>query len=1113
MDAFKTLSAFAPILNSLEDEETANMVVGTLSNMFAGEVRTEAMAKLNNIEYEVLMVEALNCVTSWFMNGTWLYKYPRTKSSLISAIFNGLAIRKSAAPKATSEVPEAEARAGKDKKGLGGLISRKSVMQPKAPKPNPAAAAAAAASASVPRQSAAITRREPGPVLREVASYTLLTLLNNLACFPNNSRTSSISSLITEDDIVPLLANELPGTEPGNFVRFFFSGSTLFTLIDRPNNGDPYLTIIVRDKTGRYVWDMIGASLAVDDEPLLAKSVIIHPEAIHLHPFVNPTPEKSEQALSTVFSYLGHWNNDELVRRVTDQAAQETRLLQSKQYGLAHDIRCQPAQPQTEPYKLSRNFLQGRLFLSNLGQFSTFNRHMCSLVNQCPAFYAALQQLDQLPERETYSAGVIYIKKGQSEQDIYSNESGSLQYQQFLTTLGWTVNIGSHVGYLGGLDKNGDTGKVTPYYADYNKEMVFHTATLISNRSDLGHKRQLVGSSEILIVWHEDEPSQYNPSMFSASVHILISPLPSGLYYVRTLNQSYEPTHIGPLLDGSVVGLSILGTLVRDTAITACKSLRSLQPNMTHPYVVRQQFLSDMATRFGMPTLNVEKFFNIIFSPLPKDQLYPSSPISRQLNLALASQNQLLVRRPRARAGSISPTDDWKVPTAGVNSRPNRSRADDAHDLATSAIPEDEYYSAEAPSTSASASTSTSFAATRREISPPSSPSLSSSSPSISLSSSGSLTETIPARSPTPAPVSGAGISTSAGAGTLTGSASQSPLVQRATPPSSPMTPFRGAGPVTSLPPLRPPLNPAPLLNRPPTQASTSTSTSTSSPTGGPAAAGGGPPDLPAFRRSNETLPRFDAGGPAPASGGGPAAAGGPPDLPAFRRSNDNLPRSDPGGGPAAAGGPPELPAFRRPNDSSGGGSPRSLPSAGAGPSSGSGSGSGFVPSRLPTGAAPSRPLPTSSGATPILGTPATIPVGQPTRLPALVRPTPAAGPVGPGAGGPLGRPTPAGEAPSPQTPARAVSGGVGGEGAPAASSPTPTRASPATGSGSAIVPGAVGRLAGAGTGGFGSPGPARQSPLGRSGPAAPGSPGEPTRAFPPLSPVRRGVGSPGRPN
>lgn len=73
----------------------------------------------------------------------------------------------------------------------------------------------------------------------------------------------------------------------------------------------------------------------------------------------------------------------------------------------------------------------------------------------------------------------MYVAEGQEDQrSIFRNDAGSKEYVDFVQGVGWSVDLGTHTGFLGGLDANGGTtGKTAPYYANSTYEVIFHTVT------------------------------------------------------------------------------------------------------------------------------------------------------------------------------------------------------------------------------------------------------------------------------------------------------------------------------------------------------------------------------------------------------------------------------------------------------------------------------------------------------------------------------------------------------------------------------------------------------------------------------------------------------------
>lgn len=74
--------------------------------------------------------------------------------------------------------------------------------------------------------------------------------------------------------------------------------------------------------------------------------------------------------------------------------------------------------------------------------------------------------------------GLIYVGHGQEdEQSILHNSQGSERYNAFVNSLGWEIDIATHMGYLGGLEKNLTNGTKATYYCSSSLEMIFHDVT------------------------------------------------------------------------------------------------------------------------------------------------------------------------------------------------------------------------------------------------------------------------------------------------------------------------------------------------------------------------------------------------------------------------------------------------------------------------------------------------------------------------------------------------------------------------------------------------------------------------------------------------------------
>lgn len=130
---------------------------------------------------------------------------------------------------------------------------------------------------------------------------------------------------------------------------------------------------------------------------------------------------------------------------------------------------------------------------------------------------AAVFLLFLFHSRETHKIAVFYIGEGQEDKcSILSNCAGSQAYEDFVSGLGWEVQaavpfgfwnskrkkekkqksgtkiplvsfqveLATHCGFMGGLQKNGSTGLTAPYYATSTVEAIFHVSTRMPSDSD-----------------------------------------------------------------------------------------------------------------------------------------------------------------------------------------------------------------------------------------------------------------------------------------------------------------------------------------------------------------------------------------------------------------------------------------------------------------------------------------------------------------------------------------------------------------------------------------------------------------------------------------------------
>ncbi|XP_037735450.1 GTPase-activating Rap/Ran-GAP domain-like protein 3 isoform X7 [Chelonia mydas] len=80
-----------------------------------------------------------------------------------------------------------------------------------------------------------------------------------------------------------------------------------------------------------------------------------------------------------------------------------------------------------------------------------------------------------------FKFGVLYAKDGQlTDDEMFSNETGSGSFQRLLNLLGDTVTLKGWTGYRGGLDTKNDTTGIYSIYTVYQgHEIMFHVSTML----------------------------------------------------------------------------------------------------------------------------------------------------------------------------------------------------------------------------------------------------------------------------------------------------------------------------------------------------------------------------------------------------------------------------------------------------------------------------------------------------------------------------------------------------------------------------------------------------------------------------------------------------------
>ena len=518
------------------------------------------------------------------------------------------------------------------------------------------------------------------------ATNLLYHLETQLGHFPINV-SSRCGSIVCENNDSLYEADELSSvifTLP-NLQMFAIDNSRILTVIELENEDlDSYVRFIIRDLSGKSCWDISTLQLMQDNNwsgleagwqnnPFIMDGAMPEDTFINsLNPVTNgprltlrkrqsmtlPTAANSAHDLDNLddlLSYIGYTspecfppssghkshsgpteNEDDVVSLLVSQRNTEVQHLNSTGFSLFKN-----QQVDLISKLQNNNFRNSRRLLSQLGYNSWDKRSSVHLLNKDDKLLRELKHLDTQRCREAHKIAVIYVAAGQEDKhSILSNTGGSEDYEDFVSGLGWEVELETHTGFMGGLLRNKTSGETTPYFATSFTEVIFHVSTRMPSETadHLLLKTKHLGNDEVHIIWSEhsrDYRRDIIPTEF-CDVLIVIYPLEFGLYRV-TINRKPDVPYFGPLYNEAIVEKAVLPHLVRCTAVNASRAKRSSLQYFQHYFEERQQSLKTIMTNHKVRS-TFEKFASSLYRPLnPSPLQFHSGCCSRASGSSFAS--------------------------------------------------------------------------------------------------------------------------------------------------------------------------------------------------------------------------------------------------------------------------------------------------------------------------------------------------------------------------------------------------------------------------------------------------------------------------------------------
>lgn len=487
------------------------------------------------------------------------------------------------------------------------------------------------------------------------ASYN--KLLTYIGHFPfKQVGPETMSCLISESDFFSG-QKELTESNTAGMCLFVVNDSTIISFLKSTSKQAETARLIIRNISGKYSWEANHVDQASNPHDL--GSMKIDPEL-----FLNDLPERSsmknnfdndEENSSLESCHSRDYMSDllnQLSSTLTNSSADSSSQKMNKRRNSAHSVsnpRLKIAQSEeimiallTNQRFQELNFYDGyensgsvinlsgsnksshvskqsgdeydesdeqkilfepcRQLIKQLNYLSWEKRCKIDSLAKDARLFRELKNLDSQPSRETHKIAVIYIANGQEDKNsILSNSNGSIEFNDFVSGLGWDVDLASHSGFKGGLQTNKSTGETSTYYCNCTTEIMYHISTKIPadplDDESLNKKLRHIGNDEIHIVWSEHSRDYRRGIIPTEFGDVIITIYPMLTFYdhyrIQILTKPDVPP-FGPLFDNCIVHRTSLAPLVRATAINASRARRFKLPHYQSHWEQRHKLISDI---------------------------------------------------------------------------------------------------------------------------------------------------------------------------------------------------------------------------------------------------------------------------------------------------------------------------------------------------------------------------------------------------------------------------------------------------------------------------------------------------------------------------------------
>ncbi|EDO46845.1 predicted protein [Nematostella vectensis] len=330
----------------------------------------------------------------------------------------------------------------------------------------------------------AVSDKELKPVsfrVRAAAEGLLTCIMEHVGAFPPPCGPVALSSLLDEEALLAYSrANK--GLVHRRFRYFVLRDNQLILgLLEdslEPKDVLPTVSAIVRSPSGRHVWTMQLRHFS-RNKHVRRPSPLAHPPQARMNTKHRNFPVSAEAVpLAQADRSIPELDNilDEKLCEVQDhmrtlmqKQVHHESVVQAKAEKEMSELKYPSADTESKPLRPVENFYASRLLLSHLGLLtldalegnpnnSFDDASLVALDSSRAGFQAALRDLDRLPTRVQDTVFVFYVKADQNEADaILENELNTCKhgkvFVEFLLSLGWPVDIETHPGWTGNVER------------------------------------------------------------------------------------------------------------------------------------------------------------------------------------------------------------------------------------------------------------------------------------------------------------------------------------------------------------------------------------------------------------------------------------------------------------------------------------------------------------------------------------------------------------------------------------------------------------------------------------------------------------------------------------